>query len=153
MTLGDARIVQQWYVRCFAALCHENSHNINMFGVDVHLLFLTLRGGRFVSGIWGWELSVRKSWTPVWKCFQQDRDSISVSLKHSLANKIALCFVFVNDLLSIDACAGEKDGEVVASAIRIPWGSGIYFGSYYYVDERHRGKGYGTRLRDEVDVG
>ncbi len=45
---------------------------------------------------------------------------------------------------------GEKDGEVIASAIRIPWGDGVYYGSYYYVEERFRRGGYGTRLRDEV---
>ncbi len=45
---------------------------------------------------------------------------------------------------------GELDGEVVASAIRIPWGNGVYYGSYYYVAEKCRGKGYGTRLRDQV---
>ncbi len=45
---------------------------------------------------------------------------------------------------------GELDGEVVASAIRIPWGNGVYYGSYYYVAGKCRGKGYGTRLRDQV---
>ena len=45
---------------------------------------------------------------------------------------------------------GEKNGEVVASAIRIPWGNGVYFGSYYYVAEAQRKNGYGTRLRDQV---
>ena len=45
---------------------------------------------------------------------------------------------------------GEKDGIVVASAIRIPWGPKVFYGSYYYVHEKYRGAGYGTRLRDEV---
>ena len=45
---------------------------------------------------------------------------------------------------------GEKDGEVIASAIRIPWGEGVYYGSYYFVAENHRKGGYGTRLRDQV---
>ena len=44
---------------------------------------------------------------------------------------------------------GEYEGKAVASAIRIPWGK-VYYGSYYYVDESCRGKGFGTRLRDEV---
>ena len=45
---------------------------------------------------------------------------------------------------------GELEGEVVASAIRIPWSDNVFYGSYYYVHERFRGKGYGTRLRDQV---
>ncbi len=45
---------------------------------------------------------------------------------------------------------GEKDGEVIASAVRLPWGAGVYYGSMYYVAKPHRGKGYGTRLRDQV---
>ena len=44
---------------------------------------------------------------------------------------------------------GEYEGKVVASVIRIPWGK-VYYGSYYYVEETHRGRGFGTRLRDEV---
>ncbi|ELT90021.1 hypothetical protein CAPTEDRAFT_206392 [Capitella teleta] len=45
---------------------------------------------------------------------------------------------------------GEYQGEVVASAIRIPACEGVYYGSYYYVEEKWRGKGFGRRLRDEV---
>jgi len=47
---------------------------------------------------------------------------------------------------------GEYEGKVVASAIRIPWGKDkdVFYGSYYYVDATYRGKGFGTRLRDEV---
>ena len=45
---------------------------------------------------------------------------------------------------------GEYKGEVVASAIRIPVCDGVYYGSYYYVDERYRRLGFGRRLRDEV---
>lgn len=45
---------------------------------------------------------------------------------------------------------GELDGEMVASAIRIPMCEGIYYGSCYYTDERHRGKGFGRRIRDDV---
>ncbi len=45
---------------------------------------------------------------------------------------------------------GEYQGEVVASAIRIPVAEGIYYGSYYYVVEKHRRFGFGGRLRDEV---
>ena len=44
---------------------------------------------------------------------------------------------------------GEYNGKPVGSVIRIPWGN-IFFGSYYYVDEKYRGKGFGTRIRDEV---
>ena len=45
---------------------------------------------------------------------------------------------------------GEYNGEVVASAIRIPWADNVFYGSYYYVAPQCRGKGFGTRLRDEV---
>ena len=45
---------------------------------------------------------------------------------------------------------GEKDGVVVASAIRIPWSENVFYGSLYYVDPSYRRLGYGTRLRDEV---
>ncbi|KAK2160125.1 hypothetical protein NP493_1667g00001 [Ridgeia piscesae] len=45
---------------------------------------------------------------------------------------------------------GELDGEVIASAIRIPWSERVYYGSLYYVAESHRGRGFGTRLRDQV---
>lgn len=45
---------------------------------------------------------------------------------------------------------GEFNGEVVSSAIRIPWADHVFYGSYYYVDPKYRGKGFGTRLRDEV---
>ena len=44
---------------------------------------------------------------------------------------------------------GEYEGESVASAIRIPWGD-AWYGSMYYVSEKYRGKGFGTRLRDQV---
>ena len=45
---------------------------------------------------------------------------------------------------------GELDGELVASVIRIPMCEGIYYGSYYYVDDRFRGKGFGRRIRDDI---
>ena len=45
---------------------------------------------------------------------------------------------------------GEYEGEVVASAIRIPWADNVFYGSYYFVDARFRSKGFGTRLRDQV---
>ena len=45
---------------------------------------------------------------------------------------------------------GEYKDEVVASAIRIPWGDNLFYGSYYYVNVKSRGLGFGTRLRDEV---
>ncbi|KAI0227448.1 hypothetical protein LSAT2_022098 [Lamellibrachia satsuma] len=45
---------------------------------------------------------------------------------------------------------GELDGEVVASAIRIPVCEGIYYGSYYYVEKKYRSKGFGRRIRDDV---
>jgi GNAT superfamily N-acetyltransferase len=45
---------------------------------------------------------------------------------------------------------GEFQGEIVACAVRLPWGDDVCYGSYYYVDKPHRGRGYGTRLRDEV---
>ncbi len=51
---------------------------------------------------------------------------------------------------------GEYEGEVVSSAIRIPWSDGnpsVYYGSCYYVEEKYRGKGFGTRLRDQVAFG
>jgi len=48
---------------------------------------------------------------------------------------------------------GEYEGKVVASCIRIPWGNGVYYGSYYYVHEDYRCKGFGTRLRDQVAYG
>lgn len=45
---------------------------------------------------------------------------------------------------------GEFEGRVVASAVRLPWGDDVCYGSYYYVDKPYRAKGFGTRLRDEV---
>jgi GNAT superfamily N-acetyltransferase len=45
---------------------------------------------------------------------------------------------------------GEFEGKVVASAVRLPWGDDICYGSYYYVDKPYRSRGFGTRLRDEV---
>ncbi|KAI0242982.1 hypothetical protein LSAT2_009682 [Lamellibrachia satsuma] len=45
---------------------------------------------------------------------------------------------------------GELDGEVVASAIRIPWSDRVFYGAFYYVAKTHRRRGYGTRLRDQV---
>ena len=48
---------------------------------------------------------------------------------------------------------GEYEGKVVASFVSVPWGNGVYYGSYYYVDENYRGRGFGTRLRDEVCYG
>ena len=45
---------------------------------------------------------------------------------------------------------GEYGGEVVASAIRIPVCEGVYYGSYYYVEEKYRKMGFGKRLRDDV---
>jgi len=45
---------------------------------------------------------------------------------------------------------GEFEGQVVASAVRLPWGDDVCYGSYYYVDAPHRSRGFGTRLRDEV---
>jgi GNAT superfamily N-acetyltransferase len=48
---------------------------------------------------------------------------------------------------------GEYEGTVVASWVQIPWGNGVYYGSYYYVHEDYRGKGFGTRLRDQVAYG
>ncbi|KAK2150014.1 hypothetical protein LSH36_427g03066 [Paralvinella palmiformis] len=48
---------------------------------------------------------------------------------------------------------GEYEGTVVASCVRIPWGDGAYFGSYYYVHDDYRGRGFGTRMRDQVAYG
>jgi len=48
---------------------------------------------------------------------------------------------------------GEYEGAVVASCIRIPWGNDAYYGSYYYVREEYRGRGFGTRMRDQVAYG
>ena len=49
---------------------------------------------------------------------------------------------------------GEYQGVVVSSCVRLPWGGGAFYGSYYYVHEDYRGKhGFGTRLRDEVAYG
>ena len=45
---------------------------------------------------------------------------------------------------------GELDGQVIASAIRIPWSDNTFYGSLYFVDEKFRRNGYGTRLRDQV---
>jgi len=45
---------------------------------------------------------------------------------------------------------GEFEGQVVATAVRLPWGDNICFGAYYFVDEAYRSRGFGTRLRDEV---
>ncbi len=48
---------------------------------------------------------------------------------------------------------GEYEGNAVASAIRVPWSDGhprVYYGSYYYVQETFRGKGFGFRLRNQV---
>ncbi len=39
---------------------------------------------------------------------------------------------------------------MIASAIRIPWGENVFYGSHYYVVKEHRRLGYGTRLRDQV---
>lgn len=48
---------------------------------------------------------------------------------------------------------GEYKGVVVASFISVPWGNNAYYGSYYYVDDEYRGRGFGTRLRDDVSYG
>lgn len=45
---------------------------------------------------------------------------------------------------------GEYEGELVASAIRIPWTPTVFYGSYFYVVEKHRRGGFGRRLRDDV---
>jgi GNAT superfamily N-acetyltransferase len=48
---------------------------------------------------------------------------------------------------------GEYQGEIVASAVHIPWALGspmIYFASSYYVVPEYRGRGFGTMLRDQV---
>lgn len=45
---------------------------------------------------------------------------------------------------------GEFQGRVVASAVCIPWRSDLCYASYYYVENSHRGRGFGTRLRDQV---
>ncbi|CAD5125923.1 DgyrCDS14102 [Dimorphilus gyrociliatus] len=45
---------------------------------------------------------------------------------------------------------GEIDGVTVASAFRTAVGTGIFFGSYYYVKKEYRKRGFGTRLRDQV---
>ena len=53
---------------------------------------------------------------------------------------------------------GEFDGQVVASAVRLPWSDmgkeegDVFYGSYYYVAKDFRGKGFGTRLRDQLAV-
>ena len=48
---------------------------------------------------------------------------------------------------------GEYQGKVVASCVRLDWGNKTYYGSMYYVAEEFRGRGFGTRLRDEVAYG
>lgn len=45
---------------------------------------------------------------------------------------------------------GDYQGELVASAIRIPWTDTVFYGSYFYVLEKHRRAGFGRRLRDDV---
>mgnify|MGYP001544937748 CR=1 FL=1 len=47
---------------------------------------------------------------------------------------------------------GDYKGEVVASAMRIPVCDGVFYGSYYYVDDKHRGKGFGKRIRDDISM-
>ena len=48
---------------------------------------------------------------------------------------------------------GEYQGVVVASCVRLHWGDAVFYGSYYYVHKDYRGKGFGTRLRDDVAYG
>ena len=48
---------------------------------------------------------------------------------------------------------GEYQGKVVASCVRLDWGNKTYYGSMYYVAEEFRGRGFGTRMRDEVAYG
>ena len=76
----------------------------------------------------------------------------SKELKEIFMFACAFTFAFVFCQRCLRFSSGEKDGEVVASAIRIP-GNGVYFGSYYYVAQAHRKYGYGTRLRDQVAGG
>ena len=45
---------------------------------------------------------------------------------------------------------GEYQGQVVASAVRVPWGDNICYGSYYYVEKEFRTLGFATRLINEV---
>ena len=45
---------------------------------------------------------------------------------------------------------GEYQGELVASAIRIPWTNNVCYGGFFYVVEKHRQAGFGKRLRDDV---
>ena len=48
---------------------------------------------------------------------------------------------------------GEYQGVVVASCVRLHWGDDVFYGSYYYVKKEYRGKGFGTRMRDDVAYG
>ena len=45
---------------------------------------------------------------------------------------------------------GEINGEVVATWVQVPWGPNVLVGAYFFVDESHRGKGYGARMRIQV---
>ena len=47
---------------------------------------------------------------------------------------------------------GEYEGRVVASLVHLPWAENILYGSHYFVDESCRGRGFGTRMRDEVAI-
>ena len=41
---------------------------------------------------------------------------------------------------------GELNGVVVGSAVRVPWGDNILYGSLFYVEEKLRGSRFGKKL-------
>ena len=41
---------------------------------------------------------------------------------------------------------GELNGVVVGSCVRIPWADNFMYGSLFYVDEKHRGSGFGKKF-------
>ena len=41
---------------------------------------------------------------------------------------------------------GELNGVVIASALRVPWGDNLIYGSLFYVEEKHRGSRFGKKL-------
>ncbi len=73
--------------------------------------------------------------------------------KQMVANKPLSCpcpSLNVCPNIPILELAGELYGQVIASAIRIPWSDNIFYGSLYFVEKEFRRNGYGTRLRDQV---
>jgi len=52
--------------------------------------------------------------------------------------------------LETQAFVGLLDGKIIASCVRTPVAERTFYGSLFYVEEKHRMGGYGRRIRDEV---